>query len=112
MQEKRGFMLVECRIGSILICTMHPQYYGGYNGGLNGIGFVGELLWWALLILLIIGVVRWLRSTGPGPHPHHPFFGPPAKGPDPAIDVLRERYAKGEIDKREYDERLRDMARP
>ena len=45
------------------------------------------------------GVVRWL-TKGPRRAP----------GEDRAIEILRERYARGEIDKNEFEARKRDLA--
>ena len=75
---------------------------GWGNGWGAGWGLYGlvHLLWWALLILGIIALARWL------------FFG--AHGvrradEDRALAILRERYARGDIDKTEFDARKRDL---
>jgi uncharacterized membrane protein len=67
--------------------------------------FLLVLLGWALLnlapvILGIVGAVlgiRWLRKANESSR-----F-------DPAVSVLRERYARGEISKEEFDAKLRDL---
>jgi len=67
--------------------------------------FLLVLLGWALLnlapvILAIVAAVlgiRWLRKASEG------------APSDPAVSVLRERYARGEIGKEEFDAKLRDL---
>jgi putative membrane protein len=62
-----------------------------------------NLIWLVLLGLLIWGVVRWLhgqtfRSVG------HDHGSPPRS----ALDILQERYARGEIDEPTF-ERMREQ---
>jgi len=72
--------------------------WGGSNWGMYG--GLPMLLWWGLVIAAIVLVVRWLITRGtPG--------GPPAQ--DSALAILRERYARGEIGKEEFDARRRDL---
>lgn len=76
-----------------------------WNGGMmewGGGGFfgLGHLLWWALLIAGLFVLVRYLVRTGSG--------GDDA-GRGRALSILRERYARGEIDKAEFDARRRDI---
>ena len=74
---------------------------GGYGGGWAFFGMVHMLLWWVLLILGIAVLLRWLAG---GRHGRHL---PPAE--DRALTILRERYARGEIDKAEYEARRKDL---
>ncbi len=53
-------------------------------------------------IAFIVLLVRWL-SGAPGGNP----FGVPAVPGRAPLDILRERFAKGEINKDEYEERRR-----
>lgn len=58
------------------------------------------ILWWVLLIAAIVFLVTWVvkqTSRGGGKHPS-------------ALDVLKERYARGEISKQEFEEKKRDIA--
>ncbi|TFY98440.1 SHOCT domain-containing protein [Ramlibacter rhizophilus] len=76
--------------------------WGWDTGGAGwGIGFaVMHLLWWLVLVGAGALLLRWiLRDTGSrgGDQPRRAS----------AEDVLRERFARGEIDQREYEERLR-----
>lgn len=83
-------------------------YDGGNMGwwGYAGMG-IGMVLFWALIIVGIIALVRFSmadRSTG------RPV-APPVASPE---QVLADRFARGEITDTEYQERLavlRDHAR-
>jgi putative membrane protein len=81
-----------------------PDYYGHHmwDGGWHGM-FFGPLfmvLFFAVLVVVVVLVMRWLGGQ-PGHHaPHTP-------GGKAALDILKERYARGEIDKEEFEERRR-----
>ena len=78
-------------------------------GGFGQFGML-ELVWVAISMAVTIGIIvlivlgiRWLiRNTDGGPGGGS---GRPAE--DPALATLRERFARGEIDATEYDERTR-----
>ncbi len=73
----------------------------GYGWGWPGflmMGF-GGLLWLALLGLGIWALVRLLSNRSPA-------GSPPVSGPS-AMEILRQRYARGEIDDEEYERRRR-----
>jgi putative membrane protein len=72
--------------------------WGGYGGGWQIFGAVHMLLWWVLIILGIVVLARWLFSGGTG-----------RSSEDRALAILRERYARGEIDKTEYEARRKDL---
>ncbi|MDO8717855.1 MAG: SHOCT domain-containing protein [Polaromonas sp.] len=74
----------------------------GYGWGRDG-GWFGwmHLLWWAFIVLAIVALVR--LSFGWGPR----GFRRPEE--DRALAILRERFARGEIDKAEFEERKRDL---
>jgi putative membrane protein len=71
-----------------------------YGPGMGGWGFalmtVGTVLFWALIILGLIAVARYLLAgieLAPEARP----------GPE---ELLAERFARGEIDEQEYRQRL------
>ncbi len=73
----------------------------GYDGpGFFGMGFV-MLLFWALLIAGLVVLLRWL-AAGPGRR------APPAEGGS-ALEILAQRYARGEIDRAEFEQKRRDL---
>jgi len=72
----------------------------GYDGlGFGGFGMgIGMLVFWGLLIAGIVLLVRNVsRSPGAG------------ERDKTALDILRERYAKGEIDKAEFEQKRDDL---
>ena len=77
-----------------------PGMMGGWAGGW-GFGMVGMLLWWVLIILGIVLLTKWI------------FSGSAGRGergsPDRSFEILKERYARGEIDKKEFEEKKRDL---
>lgn len=70
--------------------------------GWGWFGLVHMVLWWFLIILGIVVLVRWLIGSG--------GTGSRVGGSDRALSILRERYARGEIDKAEFEARERDLA--
>ena len=67
-----------------------------------GMGIIHGLLWWAILILGIIVLVRLL-----GRDSRRAATTTPA---ETALDILKKRYARGEIGKQEFEEKKRDLA--
>lgn len=74
---------------------------GSYGWGWAGMGFgmISMVLFWVLIILGIVILVKWVASSSSGTQP-------PAKT---ALDILKERYARGEIGKQEFEEKKRDL---
>lgn len=68
--------------------------------GFAGFGWLFMVLWWVLVVVGIIALIKWLMREG-SDRPQSP---PPAAG-RLALDVLRERYARGEIGKEEFEEK-------
>lgn len=62
-----------------------------------GMWMAHTFLWWILLILGIVVLVRWIIA-GPG----H------TRG-ETALDILKKRYARGEIGKEEFEQKKRDL---
>ncbi|MGW1679634.1 SHOCT domain-containing protein [Saccharopolyspora sp. NPDC002376] len=75
------------------------MYYGG-GWGILGLMVmtVGFVLFWALVVIAIIALVRYLQRTGRAD-----------SGGTRAEEVLAERFARGEIDDEEYRRRLETL---
>lgn len=68
---------------------MHSVYGYGMSGWM--------FLWWIFLIVLIAGSLSlFLRRTN-------------FKNDKSPLDILKERYAKGEINKQEFEEKKADI---
>lgn len=76
----------------------------GYQTGWGmGGGFLMIVLWIALAVLLVLGV-RWLIYGMPGRLP-------PGQDSE-ALKTLKERYARGDIDREEFEQKKRDLNEP
>jgi len=65
----------------------------GFWGG----GFM-MVFWWAVLLIGIALLVKWIVSA----NKNH-------QATESALDILKKRYAKGEISKEEFEERKKDL---
>ena len=90
-----------------------PRMGFGGGFGLLEIGWIiMVILVWVLIISAIVLGIRWLiRSdradrTGRPPGPPPPAAPP---RPDDPLEILRARYARGEIDDEEYERRRRTL---
>ncbi len=74
---------------------------GGHEGGWM---FGGGFMWivWILLIVLLVWVIR--AAAGGGSSGSSP--PPPSETP---LDILKKRYARGEIDDEEFERRRREL---
>lgn len=80
-----------------------PGYGGMWDGGWHGwfIGPVMMILFVIVAVVLVVILVRWLGAPGhTAPHQQLSQHRKP-------LDILKERFARGEIDKDEFEERRR-----
>lgn len=72
---------------------MHPMSW--MWGAWGVFMMLGMLLFWGLVIAMVVVGIRWLGGQG--------------SRFDRAHGILRERYARGEIDKEEFEAKQRDL---
>lgn len=73
--------------------------YGGYGGGGYGLMGIGMIIFW--IGIIAVGIYLFRRNGSRIP------TGGLSK--NSAMDILRERYARGEIDSAEYQSRKQDL---
>ena len=102
-----GAILISPGLALAQNTSPHPHYGGHmWGGSMWGGGIFGPLLmifYIALLVGVIVILVRWLSGASFGGI----LPAPPAA--NNALDILKERFARGEIDKEEFDERRRAL---
>ena len=78
--------------------SMHPMGWDGWAG--HGVGLVLMLLFWALVIVALVFLARALMArTGR------------RRSDEAALEILKRRYAQGEIDREEFERKRSDLMR-
>jgi putative membrane protein len=70
---------------------------GAMGWGWIGLGIVHMLLFWFLIILGIVALLRWLAGSAG------------AASGSRALDILKERYAKGEVTREQFEQMKREL---
>jgi putative membrane protein len=78
------------------------QWGMGY-GMMGGFGFLFVIIFWILIVVLIVLLIRRLLSSGPTR-----ISGPLQE--DSALEILKKRYARGEINKEEFEAKKKDLS--
>ena len=72
----------------------------------GGFGWIFMIVFWGFIIWVIVALVRGgLRNGHSCGHDHDDMRG---KDKSP-LEILKERYAKGEMDKKEFEEKKKDL---
>lgn len=72
-----------------------------FGGWRTGLGPMFMFFFWSVIVLVIVFVIRssWLGSSSRQVHGKT------------ATDIVQERYARGEIDRQEYEQKMQDLER-
>jgi putative membrane protein len=91
----------------ILVGIEEMWGYGHGQGMMDGFGGMGfGIIFWIVILALVIWAVVWfVRSS-----PYAPGRLPPTERRSSGLEVLEERYARGEISREEYLQKQRDIA--
>lgn len=65
--------------------------------------------WWIGLIMMILQLLFWLGIIYLAVRLIKSYISKPSKTEDTAMSILRERYAKGEIELEEYNSRKNEL---
>ena len=99
-QSGSGFMPMMWMMGSAgspqAEGGVYPMMGYGWNG-FNTFGWVFMIFFWLLLILGVIALIRYLSKSGPSKEGQTP------------LDILKARYARGEINQKEFEEMKKDL---
>jgi putative membrane protein len=71
--------------------------WGAWGWGM-GLGWIFMALFWVLIIFGIVALAKWIISGG--------GWGRSGKGP---LEILQERYARGEITREQYEQMRHDL---
>jgi len=106
-------MFILIGIAAVIGAIMNPHYIINYTGGWVGIAWraVGTLIGLFFLFIFIWIIVWFARSIGWMSRSYR--YSSRNKWTwwdhDDALEILRERYARGEITKEQYDKMKEDL---
>jgi putative membrane protein len=76
--------------------------WGDYGMGPDmmwwGMGGIFMLIFWGLIVFGVILLIRWLIGITKA-----------VRSEESALDILKKRYARGEIDKDEFEQKKKDI---
>ena len=72
---------------------IHPMMWGAWGFGMMFM----MILFWGLIIVGVVLAIRWLLGQGK------------ESRSDTALEILRQRYARGEINKEEFESKKKDL---
>ncbi len=109
---KKTFFLLTVLLG--MGSESFAQGYGGWGMGPGmmgwGMGYGMGWLWmiimivfWVAVIVGIVLLIRWLVLSTRTASSHH------KQEEESALEILKKRYARGEIDREEFEQRKKDL---
>ncbi|NIR30925.1 MAG: SHOCT domain-containing protein [Gammaproteobacteria bacterium] len=82
----------------------HPHFWGGWGGWGMMLGPLMMIVFLAVAVGAVVLLVRWLGGASGPPRT------PRAEGEKTPIEILEERFARGEIDEQEFRQRKRTLS--
>ncbi len=73
------------------------HYWGWGFGGWFG-GMIMMVLFWIVVVVGIVALIRWVSGQSPG-----------ERSSPSALEILKKRYARGEITKEEFENMKKDI---
>ncbi len=70
---------------------------GGYGYGMGSGMWIFGLIFWILILIGLVLLIKYL------------WEGSGARKEESALEILKKKYAKGEISKEEFEEKKKDM---
>ncbi len=62
--------------------------------------FIFMFAWWFLILLVFVVLIKWLLRQ----------VSDKKEKNQPSLEILKERYARGEINKEEFEEKKKDLS--
>ena len=102
MMPKKIFSLLIVLLQlTFFACAQGPNSPMGNWNHMMGYGYAGGFMW--LIVLILVGVgIYFLLQVSKSKGSDGPIIETPS-------DILKKRYAKGEIDREEFDRRKKDL---
>jgi putative membrane protein len=72
---------------------------------MGGFGMIFMIIFWGLIIVGLVSLIRWLTQTRGNRNHHSGSTG------SQAMDILKERYASGEIARDEFESMKKEISR-
>ena len=85
----------------MILLMMHSQSMMDDRNSWGGFGMFFMFIFWIIVIVGIVFLVVWLVNQN--------TRKTPISSEKSALDILKERYARGEISKEEFEEKKKDL---